>query len=411
MLALGSLQTHCAQAAPDAVFQTFPSHAGIGQSGTWSSLQYPGTLVWSIVGNCAVRDSIELEDGSTVILGNCIMHRLEEAGQPTYNGPIIARIDVTGHVLWAKRFNLQGLDRLEKVQIGPNGTLLAWGMWPRCKSNNLCIRPILLTFDLNGNLKAAKSLQHRTEVKSEYLTDAAITEQGDLVGMSGSDIWKLDKDGSIEWVRDDQPAGESNINLFLAVGNGTIFTVNQFVPKGDNYRRNIVIARDYSGRVLWKRMLLAGPSDEIAAVTIDKNGMLILVGSTIRMGPHLEDKVYPRTGWIVKMTTTGAIQQSATVDPRYGYLLAGVSDSPRGLILRGIMPGSKPSLMFEDSSLKCLAYWPIPLNNMHFDIESSTSPIEIWFEDIEVPILEFPLVAQQISAKLEQSCEGTIVPP
>lgn len=402
---------YCAQASPEAIFQTFPSHAGFGQSGAWSSSQHPGTSVWSIGDNCPVRDSIALDDGSTVILGNCTMHRPDQAGPPAYFGPVITRIDATGQVLWAKRFNLQGLKLFENVKIGPNGTLLTWGMWPRCEGSNLCIRPILLTFDLNGNLKAAKSLQHQTVVKSEYLNAAAFTEQWELVGMSGSDIWKLDKNGKIEWVRDDRPAGESNTNLFLAVGNGTIFTVSRFVPNDVHYRRNIVIARDYSGKILWKRTLLAGPSDEIAAVTIDKNGMLILVGNTIRMGLHLEDKVHPRTGWIVKMTKTGAIRQSATVDPRYGYLLTGVSDSPRGLILRGVMPGYKRSLIFEDSSLKCLAYWPIPLNNMHFDLESSTSPIKILFEDVEVPILDFPLIAQRIPAKLEQPCEGTILPP
>lgn len=410
LLALSSPLDLRAQQIPDTVNEMSPGLAEPGQTGIGSSSWFPGAKVWSIVGNCSFRDNITLDDGGTALLSFCYGDRRNSAGHLENSNPIIAKLSPTGQVLWAKRINLDGLERLESLQIGPNETLLVRGMWLSCKNESQCNRPILLTFGKEGNLLAAKRLRHRTEVESEYLTDTAFTEQWGLVGMSRSEIWKLDKTGKIEWIRDDKPAGKSNINRFLAVGNGTIFSVSRFVPNDDDYSRNIVIARDYSGRILWKRMLLAGPSDEIAAVTIDKNGILILVGSTIRMGPHLEDRVYPRTGWIVKLTATGAVQQSATVDPRYGYLLTGVLDSPHGLILRGIMPGHKRSLILEVSSLECLAYWPIPLNNMHFDIESSPSPIEILFEDIEVPTLDFPLIAQQIPAKLEQPCQDTTLP-
>jgi hypothetical protein len=362
----------------------------------WSAWRFPGELVWSIAAECEAIDNAILPDGATVVITHCLMQP-EQSGHPLpRRQPAIFKLDRFGSPIWARRFDFGGFDKFDTLQSSPDGALYASGTRQLCPGSSACRQSVLLKLDPGGQLIWAKTLQHSADDALNFLDDFRVTENGDLIGGSTAGLWKMDSNGAITWTRTLQGNRRRWLSL-LAADQGIIVSTTW----------SVVLAHDYDGNLLWAKKIAAGPSDEISAAAIGEDGTIHLVGSTIRMGLHLEDKIYPRAGWLVALSRDGRLLSSGTVDRRIGKLLTDVTASSQGLIIEGRDIG-KSILTFEPVSKDCAAFWPIKteLSDVVVLLEPSGSLDE--YEDLAVDVFDVDMHVRPSEIQFSRPCPGSI---
>lgn len=407
MLASSCAWSALAQTPPDAF------HSVLQDSRTaphvWSAWRWPGELVWSLATDCGGTGAI-LPGGETLIAASCPVPQEREGRQVVIHEPVVARIDIAGKVLWAKRLDFGDFEKVWHIQIAPDGTFYASGTRSLCPKRLACRESVLMRLNETGDMIWAKSLNHGSEDGLRSLDEFRVTEDGNLIGLSSSGLWRMDADGNLQWLRRHRIDNAGRGMGLLTVQRGLVLLRAASAATEADPPRNILIALDYDGNPRWARSIAAGPSDEIYAASISERRTIHLAGSTIRMGPSLEDKVYPRAGWMLEMSDDGTLLGSATVDNRAGALLTRVTASPHGRIFVG-KHEARSILTFATRGNACATPWPIATEVSPIEVTVEASNADLPFTAIDVGSLDHALMVEPPDRTFARPCPEAISMP
>lgn len=375
----------------------------------WSAWRWPGELVWSLATDCGGAGAL-VPGGETLVAASCPVPHESGGRQVVIHEPIVARIGATGKVVWAKRLDFGDYEKVEQIRVAPDGTFYASGTRSLCPGRAVCRESVLLRLTGDGEIIWARALNHASEDEARSLHDFRVTEDGNLIGTSSAGLWRMDADGNVRWIRRYRASNGGRWMELLTVQKELVVVRSQSIVTEAEPARDIVIVLDYDGNLHWARSVAAGPSDEIASASVSERGTIHLVGNTIRMGLSLEDKVYPRAGWMLEMAADGALLGSATIDSRAGTLLVRVSASPEGPILVGREKGMT-ILTFAAPGNECAAPWPIATESAAISVSVEASAADLTFTDIEVRSQDHALLVARPDRPFARPCPDTISMP
>lgn len=196
------------------------------------------------------------------------------------NTLLIGRLDKNGNVVWIKQVDDSETIRAGSIALSPDGYLYATFS---ARAGQTWIFPVVLKFDLSGNLVWSKSYGNSNgHEQSEHIfvTASAIYVAGEVYSISGDDLYvlKIDLGGTLIWGRTYDMEGELMTNSIL-LNNGDLLLCGwTYDSHGKNYSSFFRI--DSSGAIIWSKRFNT-PSYErfiVHASNEDFSGDLLLSG-------------------------------------------------------------------------------------------------------------------------------------
>jgi hypothetical protein len=276
-----------------------------------------GSIVWAESISVGIRHIVPSDDGGFFALTD---YKAAPAGQnradplDEYQG--VVRFGPDGRVVWAQLLRSRLSIHLAGLTAGPDGGIYIYGHLATTAGRGYRDgatpgnhEALALRLNAGGEIVWAKVMP-----ASPGFMVIGGAEQPDGGVIIGADrLWRLNRDGAVIWsVQLEIDGLESSFDGLVATADGAIVGGNVFRP-GRAGVDAFAISVDGSGSVRWATAVDVGPADRIERLAGTPGGGLLLVGTTHRVGRHLEDRVFPEEGWLVELDSHGALRRSVAV--------------------------------------------------------------------------------------------------
>jgi hypothetical protein len=239
----------------------------------------------------------------------------------------VIRFEANGHVRWAHAFKAQSAIVFSGLASALDGGVYLSGPFtiesvPHYGNATRQGRggTVLIRLDALGHVVWTKLVRAADSIRAPGVAPAP---DGGLFVFGENHVLRVDRDGMILWAERlgiDGP--DFRARDVAASGDGVIIGGAIFRP-GRPAIDALAVSVDGAGQLRWAEAVDVGATDLIEGVAASAGGGVLLSGSTRRMGPTLEDRVYEMEGWFAEIDGTGHLSRSIAVGsgiPNGGYL-------------------------------------------------------------------------------------------
>ena len=170
----------------------------------------------------------------------------------------------------------------------------------------------------------------------------------------------------------------------------------------------MVISLDQEGGVRSAAIVDGGPSDRIERVVSDGQFGAMLVGSTRRAGPTLEDPVRRADGWLLHVGSAGQILGSITAGGELDDYFNDATAWHQQLVVTGPHKAeqdfSPPMIISNpfDATSPCSDLQPLPVSAI--PMPASSNPIATELQDLTIQLREVDIDLVEIAVTSIPGC-------
>jgi hypothetical protein len=281
-------------------------------------------------------DIVRARDGNFIIVGS--IRTTTSFDQDIY----LIKLNDNGDVIWDKEVHASGFDMGYSAVRTPPGDLYIAGSTAITAFHKEDVS--LTKTDPDGNLVWRK-------IYGGYLEDEAksivATPDGGFLlagrtqsyGNGGDDVYliKTDNEGNMQWNRTYGGAGEDYADEVIITNDGNYLLVGSTDSFGNGESDVLALKVNFEGDVLWQRTYGGASDDFGSSVVEDKDGNLVITGTTFSYGAGSSDALVVKTdpnGKQLILETIGGEHRdtSQCIITSFGtYYVLGGSTSIKGL--------------------------------------------------------------------------------
>jgi len=267
----------------------------------------------------------------------------------------LAKYDVSGTLLWAKKFGGNAWDKATGICVDNNGNIILTGsFWSSTiafdsfiLNNTGGVNAFVVKLNSNGNVIWAKcsagnlgsdapsvAIDNSNNIyMGGDFTSSTILFDTQILNNTGAwDVFlaKYDSNGNAVWAR--SATGSKTDELFdiKTDGSGNIYLAGRFIStslgfgglpsltnNGDGYFYDVFMAKyDINGNALWAKSFGGDKEENGLSLAIDNSGNLIITGlfesSAVSFDTHVVNRTGTRNTFIAQCDLNGNIQWAAS---------------------------------------------------------------------------------------------------